>query len=48
MTRAVAPLKQADDAQLIDTTGESLEASIARVEELIRGRLKQLGEEPSA
>lgn len=46
--RAIAPLKQADDAQLIDTTGESLEASIARVEELIRGRLKQLGEEPSA
>ncbi|MGI5897196.1 MAG: (d)CMP kinase [Oscillospiraceae bacterium] len=46
--RAIAPLKQAEDAQLIDTTGESLEASIARVEELIRGRLKQLGEEPSA
>ena len=37
-TRATAPLKQADDAILLDTTGNELEESITLVLELIRAR----------
>ena len=37
-TRAAAPLKQADDAILLDTTGNELEESIALVLKIIRER----------
>ena len=37
--RAIAPLKQAQDAVLVDTTENTLEESIARVEALARERL---------
>lgn len=40
--RAIAPLKQAEDAKLIDTSGVGLEDSIALVEGYIRERLKAL------
>ncbi|MEG1779095.1 MAG: (d)CMP kinase [Oscillospiraceae bacterium] len=40
--RAVAPLKQADDAILIDTTGSTLEDSTALVERIIKERLKNV------
>lgn len=39
MTRAEAPLKQAEDAVLIDTSDLTLEESIAAVEALCRARL---------
>jgi len=35
-SREVAPLKPADDAHVIDTTGESVAASLARVRRLVR------------
>ena len=38
--RAIAPLKQADDAILVDTTGCALEESIQKLETLIRSRMK--------
>ena len=37
--REVAPLKQAEDAILVDTTGETKEASLERLEALIREEL---------
>ena len=37
--RDVAPLRQAEDAILVDTTGETLETSLARVGALIRVKL---------
>ena len=37
--RDVAPLRQAEDAILVDTTGETLETSLARLEALIREKL---------
>lgn len=39
-TRAIAPLKPADDSVLIDTTGYSLEESINLVIKMIKERLK--------
>ena len=38
--RAAAPLRQAEDALLADTTGKSLEESIAFIQGLIREKLK--------
>jgi cytidylate kinase len=35
-SREVAPLKPADDAHVIDTTGESVAASLAKVRGLVR------------
>ena len=35
MTRAVAPLKQAEDAVLVDTTGESPEESLGRMKAIV-------------
>lgn len=40
-TRAIAPLKKADDAVEVDTTGYSLESSIAMVCEIIEKKLAQ-------
>lgn len=37
--RAAAPLKQAEDAVLVDTTGKDFDASVALVESVIRERL---------
>ena len=37
--RAAAPLKQAEDAVLVDTTGKDFEESVALVASVIRGRL---------
>ena len=39
-TRAIAPLKPADDSVLIDTSGKSLAQSIDSVTSLIKERLK--------
>lgn len=39
MTRAIAPLKQAKDAVLLDTSDLTLEQSVQAMEEIIRGRL---------
>ena len=38
--RAIAPLKQAPDAVLVDTTGCTLEESIEKLETIIRSRMK--------
>lgn len=38
--RAVSPLKKADDAVTVDTTGCDLEASVKRVSEIVDGLLK--------
>ena len=38
--RAAAPLRQAEDAVLADTTGRSLEESIELIQGLIREKLK--------
>jgi cytidylate kinase len=37
--RAVAPLRQAEDAVLVDTTGDTLEQSVARLIRIIRDKL---------
>jgi cytidylate kinase len=37
MNRAIAPLRQADDAILLDTTGQTLDESIQTVVQMIRG-----------
>lgn len=37
-SREVAPLKPADDAHIIDTTGESVAASLERVRRLVHGK----------
>jgi len=39
--REVAPLRQAEDAILVDTTGETKEHSLARLEALIREKLAE-------
>jgi len=39
--RAAAPLKQADDAILVDTTGKTLEQSIELVGNLIEGKINE-------
>lgn len=39
INRDIAPLKPADDAIIIDTTGESLEQSVTRLSSLIRERI---------
>ena len=39
--REVAPLRQAEDAILVDTTGETEEHSMARLEALIREKLAE-------
>lgn len=41
--RAVAPLKQAADAVLVDTTGNSFEQSLQQLWSLVAARLGQLG-----
>ena len=38
--RAIAPLKQAEDAVLVDTTGCALEEAINKLETVIRSRMK--------
>ncbi len=38
-TRAIAPLRQAEDAVLVDTTGETVEESLDRMERIIREKL---------
>ncbi len=42
--RAIAPLKQAEDAKLIDTTGLTLEESVKLVLDYIADRMKELKE----
>ncbi len=42
MNRAVAPLKQADDAVLADTSGLDFDGSVALVENIIKSRAKLL------
>jgi CMP/dCMP kinase len=42
--RAIAPMKPADDARVIDTTGLALEQVIAGIEQTIRDRLGSLPE----
>ena len=37
--RAVAPLKQADDAVLVDTTGDTLEKSSARLVQIVKSKI---------
>ena len=38
--RDVAPLKQADDAVLVDTTGDDLETAIARIKAIIEEKIR--------
>ncbi len=42
--RAIAPLKQAEDAKLVDTTGLTLEESVKLVLDYIADRMKELKE----
>jgi len=46
-SRAVAPLKPAADAELVDTTGIGIEAVVDRVLAVIHARLPRLEERPS-
>ena len=39
--RAAAPLKQADDAVLVDTSGDTLEQSVARIKAVVTEKLAQ-------
>ena len=39
--RATAPLKQADDAVLVDTSGETLEQSVARIKAVVQAKLAE-------
>ena len=41
--RAAAPLKAAEDAVAVNTTGETLEQSVARMKRLVAGRLAACG-----
>ena len=41
MERAISPLKQAEDAQVVDTTGKDLEQSRALLRDVIRSTLGQ-------
>lgn len=43
MNRVVAPLKQADDAEFIDTSGQTLEEVITRISEKCRARAQANG-----
>lgn len=36
--RSIAPLKQADDAVLVDTTGDTLEQSVARMIQIVKSK----------
>lgn len=45
MERAVSPLRQAEDAALVDTTGLGLEESLQLLLELVRSRLEGNGHE---
>ncbi len=47
-TRAVAPLKKAEDATAVDTSGNSLEKSVALLTELIKEKLAQKQQSDSA
>ena len=40
--RAAAPLRQAPDALLVDTTGNSLERSVAQLTEIVKERLRDV------
>lgn len=46
--RATAPLKQAEDAVLVDTTGKDFDTSVALVESVIRERLAKPASKESA
>ena len=39
--RAIAPLKQADDAIAVDTSGETLEESVARMKDIVYKKLAE-------
>ncbi len=39
--RATAPLKQAEDAVLVDTSGETLEQSVARIKAVVQAKLAE-------
>ena len=39
--RAIAPLKQADDAVAVDTSGETLEQSVARIKAVVQQKLAE-------
>ena len=39
--RAIAPLKQAEDAIAVDTSGETLEQSVARMKEIVYKKLSE-------
>src|SRR5436309_783418 len=43
-TRPVAPLRRAEDAVLLDTTGMSFEEQVSEIVSLVRARLPRLGE----
>lgn len=47
-TRAIAPLKQAEDAILLDTTGNTLEQSIELLTSIIKERLSLTGVDSNA
>ena len=40
--RAIAPLKQAEDAIPVDTSGETLEQSVARMKEIVYNKLNEV------
>ena len=40
--REIAPLRQAEDAILVDTSGNTLEESVALLKSLIQGRLSEI------
>ena len=41
MHREIAPLKQAEDAIPVDTSGETLEQSVARMKEIVYKKLAE-------
>lgn len=42
--REIAPLRQAEDAILVDTSGNTLEESVSLLKELIQGKLAEISE----
>ena len=42
--REIAPLRQAEDAVLVDTSGNTLEESVSLLKELIQGKLAEISE----
>jgi cytidylate kinase len=40
MGRAIAPLKQADDAVLVDSSEMGIEATVAKMAEYVRSRMR--------